>query len=102
MNNYGYLGLVSGGRMSLLAADDATVGEVRLTSVPVGADAPEDEELELGSYEATVVMVRGVASDGWIRSAAVVDQAGPILSLTALAVFNGPDGPPKLPPFPFA
>jgi hypothetical protein len=89
VNNYAYLGLVRRDRfMPLDSEDPAAVGPCRLTGVAVGDSAdPASAEMPLAAYEGSALLVRGFFVDGWIRSAIVVEQAGPILSAVVARSF---------------
>ncbi|MFQ6131956.1 MAG: hypothetical protein ACE5R4_07975 [Armatimonadota bacterium] len=65
-------------------------GRVRLTATRMQeAIAPEAGELALADYEDRAIMVTGRDGGGWVYSAAVVDQAGPIVTTTVRRVFAG-------------
>ena len=51
---------------------------------------PERAELDLTEYEGQAIMVRGLNAGGWVYSAAVIDQAGPILTAVVQQVFGQP------------
>jgi hypothetical protein len=52
------------------------------------ARPPETEELNLTEYEGQAILVRGHDGGGWIYSAEVIDQAGPILTAVVQHVFG--------------
>jgi hypothetical protein len=52
------------------------------------ARPPETEELNLTEHEGQAIMVRGHDGGGWIYSAEVIDQAGPILTMVVQQVFG--------------
>ena len=100
MNNYAYLGVVRGGVFQILAAEDGARGTFRLTTVTAGAGSPpEHGEVPLGADEDRALLVRGIARGPWIYAATVVDQAGPILTMTAEALFTAglPSGSYRFP-----
>ena len=76
-NNYVFLGLVRQGRFEPVLSEQAVAGPLRLTGALLGAPEPESGEISLTAYEGSALMVRGVAEDGWIRSAFVVEHGGP-------------------------
>jgi hypothetical protein len=44
--------------------------------------------LDISPYEGNAIVVRGYDSGGWIYSAEVIDEAGPILTAVVLRVFG--------------
>lgn len=52
------------------------------------AISPEAKEIDLAEYEGNALMVRGYDSGGWIYSAQIVEQGGPILSAVVHRVFD--------------
>jgi hypothetical protein len=94
MNNYAYLGVVQNGTLKILAAESGASGSFRLTSIlPQAAQAPESGEISLASHEGRALMVRGIDQGGWIYAATVIEEAGPILTMVAQAVFPSPPAP---------
>jgi hypothetical protein len=81
LGNDWFLGIVENERFVHVASDAHAVGSYRLTQSDRNAAPPEVGELALGSYEGSAVMVRGIVGNGWIYSATVVEQAGPILTV---------------------
>lgn len=100
MNNNRFLGLVRAERLEVLAADGTANGAYRLTQVlPQSGGAPEAAEIGLARYEGMAVLVRGIAEDGWIYGASVVEAADEILTAVVAHVFmSGASGQPH--PFP--
>lgn len=83
-----FLGIVEKGNFRVLSPAPSLV-PLRLTSIPMqAAVSPEVEELDLDQYEGSAIMVCGHDSGGWIYSARVIDQAGPILTAVVLEVFD--------------
>ena len=83
-----FLGMVRNGAFELLAPYRAPGGSVRLTRIQMQeARPPESAELDLTEYEGKAIMVRGYGGGGWIYSAEVIDQAGPILTAVVQQVF---------------
>jgi hypothetical protein len=95
-NNYAFLGLVRQGRFEPVLSEQTVEGPLRLTDALLGAPKPESREIALTGYEGSALMVRGVAEDGWIRSAVVVEQAGPIVSVLTEMVLSGTRDPNRL------
>jgi hypothetical protein len=90
-----FLGIVQNGVFELLAPRRAPGGSVRLTSIPMqAAVSPESAELNLRVYDGKAIMVSGHDGGGWIYSAAVIDQAGPILTAVVQKVFGQEDDIP--------
>ncbi len=84
-----FLGIVHGGQFTPLIP--AQPGPVRLTTIPMQTgQSPESAELDSTEYEGRAIMVQGHDGGGWIYSASVIDQAGPILTAVVKAVFAGP------------
>lgn len=72
-----FVGLVKQGAFQLLWPRSG-VG-IRLTGIAMQeARTPESLELNLSAYEDMVIIVEGHDGGGWIYSARVIDQAGPI------------------------
>jgi hypothetical protein len=85
------LGIVTNSRLVQLdprpTAGD--LREFRVTSIAVQeARSPESGELDLSPYEGAVLLVHGQQDGGWVYSAEVVDQAGPILTTVVLQIFG--------------
>lgn len=90
MNGNGYfLGIVHNGAFDLLEPDPGPISvPIRLTGISMQESVPpESKELDLTEYEGKAIMVRGHSSGGWIYSAEVIDQAGPILTAVVQRVF---------------
>jgi hypothetical protein len=84
-----FLGIVQDGAFELMSPYSAPGGSVRLTAISMQAAVPpETAELDLSVYEGKAIMVRGHDGGGWIYSAAVIDQAGPILTAAVQKVFG--------------
>ena len=86
-----FLGVVEMGKFRLLKPY-SPLGSPRLTNIPMqAAQPPESAELDLTEYEGRSIMVSGHDSGGWIYSARVTDEAGPILTSVVLEVFDRGD-----------
>jgi hypothetical protein len=84
-----FLGLVKDGRFFRLGSKHAPGVPTNLTTIGMQeARPPETGQLDLSEYEGSAVMVRGHDGGGWIYSAAVIDQAGPILTAVVRHVFG--------------
>ena len=84
-----FLGVVQNGTFHLLMPRQ---GEARLTTIQMQeAQSPEMNELDLTEYEGKAIMVRGYDGGGWIYSAGVIDQAGPILTMVVQQLFGRAD-----------
>lgn len=87
-----FLGIVREGAFEMLLPDYAPAGAVRLTTLKVHESrAPESAEVDLSKYEGQAVMVVGYDEGDWIYEAAIVDQAGPILTTVVDALFGEED-----------
>ncbi len=81
------LGIVQNGQFQLLPPSAG--GSPRFTSIaPQEARSPESGELQLAAYEGRAIMMEGMDQGGWVYSASVVDQAGPILTEVVRHVFG--------------
>jgi len=84
------LGVVEQGRFRLL--EPAPVSPVELfdlTTMEMQVSVPpEMHQIDLTPYEGKAIMVQGHAGGGWIYSAAVIDEAGPILTALVLRVLG--------------
>jgi len=86
-NDTQMLGIVQGGRFTSLAPRGIVAA--RLTQIQMQeARAPESSEIDLARYEGDAILIRGVASGGWVYDAEVVSQAGPILTLVVERLFG--------------
>lgn len=86
------LGIVNDGKFQPLATGDTPSVPVRLTRIPMQASQPpESAEINLAQHEGQAIMVRGRNAGGWVYSATVIDQAGPILTAVVQQVFGQPD-----------
>jgi len=85
-----FLGIVENGEYALLAPSPGPIDvPIRLAGISMQESVPpESKELDLTEYEGSAVMVRGHDSGGWIYSAEVIDQAGPILTAVVQQVFG--------------
>lgn len=83
------LGIVQDGQFHVLAPKPVPGVRVRLTAIRMQeAIAPEAGELGLARYEGSAIMIHGRDAGGWVYSAAVVDEAGPILTAVVQEVFG--------------
>jgi len=88
-----YLGIVQLGSLQILAPDKAAGESVRLTGIQMQEPAPpESKGIDLKPYEGRALMVSGHFGGGWIYAAAIVEEAGPILTAVVKRVF-GPNEP---------
>ena len=87
--NGAFLGIVHEGQFHMLDPKPAGDIPTRLTTIQMQAAVPpESGELDLGTYEGKAIMVYGHDGGGWIYSAVVIDQAGPILTAVVRKVFS--------------
>jgi hypothetical protein len=89
MNGDDFLGIVQNGEFTPLVPDPGPISvPIRLTGISMQESVPpESKELDLTEYEGKAIMVRGYGGGGWIYSAEVIDQAGPILTAVVQQVF---------------
>ncbi len=84
-----FLGIVKNGAFQLLAPHRPSGDSVRLTGIQMQESVPpETEELDLTKYEGQAIMAHGHDGGGWIYSAEVIEQAGPILTMVVQKVFG--------------
>ena len=90
MNSYQqFLGIVQNGQFRVLSPAGAAGSSLRLTGIArQEAVSPESRELQLAQYEGQAIMVSGYPDSGWVYSAKVIDQAGPILTAVVQQVFG--------------
>ena len=89
-----FLGIVRDGLFHALTPPGAEDNLVRLTAIAMQVSVPvERGELDLTRYEGQAIMVQGHDGGGWIYSAQVIDQAGPILTAVVQQVFSSADTP---------
>jgi hypothetical protein len=83
------LGIVENGRFKRLELGGPLGDFLRLTSIQRReARPPESGELNLAEYEGKAIMVSGYVDSDWVYEAAVIDQAGPILTGVVQKVFG--------------
>jgi hypothetical protein len=84
-----FLGIVQIGQFHILMPARSAGKSVRLTGIPMqAAMSPQSVEIDLSGYEGRALMVRGHDGGGWIYSAEVIDEAGPILTAVVQRVFG--------------
>ena len=88
-----FLGIVQGGQFTSLVPPGAMA---KLTGISMqAAQSPESEAVDLTAYEGLAIMVQGHNGGGWIYSASVIDQAGPILTAVVNKLFRSETGGDK-------
>jgi hypothetical protein len=86
--NERFLGIVQDGRLHILLPERSRGTEARLTSMGMqAAMPPEMQEIDLAPHEEKALMVEGHDGGGWIYSAQVIDEAGPILTAVVRRLF---------------
>jgi len=88
MNNSDqHLGLVKEGKFMLLTPESYKGKVVSVTedSMVVGRQI---QEIDLGEYEGTAIMIEGEYRGDWIYAAHIIDQAGPILTALVQKAYN--------------
>lgn len=84
-----FLGMVENGKFQLLLPENLVGASFRLTSVRIQeAVSPESREINLVEYEGEAIMIQGLESGGWIYSAELIDEAGPILTILVQKLFS--------------
>jgi len=84
-----FIGVVEAGEFSIFNPPNASGKTVRLTRISIQASRPpESDEIDLVGYEGRAIMVCGHEESGWIYSAKIVDQAGPIVAALVEKVFG--------------
>ncbi len=79
--NMQFFGMVRNGEFTIFAPQRLEGDPVKLTTIQVQeVRSPESEEIDLSEYEGKIIEVSGQDSGGWIYSAKVVEEAGPVLS----------------------
>jgi hypothetical protein len=75
------IGIVQDGAFLILSPAPLSGTSARLTGIAMQeARSPESKELDLAPYEGCAIAVRGHDGGGWIYSAEVIDQGGPLLT----------------------
>ena len=83
------IGMVQDGAFSILAPAELAGISVRLTGIAMQeARSPESQEVDLTPYEGRAIMVRGQSSGGWLYSAEVIDEGGPLLTALVERAFG--------------
>lgn len=79
--NVQFFGIVRGGKFKIFAPQHLEGDIVRLTTIQKQeSKSPQSGKLDLSQYEEKIIEVSGQESGGWIFSAEVVEEAGPVLS----------------------
>lgn len=87
--NQTFIGKVENGKFRVLWPSPAAAGEIRLTTIAMNQSVPpETHELDLGEYEGKAIAVQGHDGGGWIYSAQMIDEAGPIVTVMVQQVFG--------------
>jgi hypothetical protein len=89
-----FLGIVKTGMFQILQSEQQPEGSARLTRIQMQeARSPESDEINLQDYEGKAILVQGHNGGGWIHSAAIIDQAGPILTMLVEKLFGEENNP---------
>jgi hypothetical protein len=84
-----FIGVVETGEFLIFDPPNVAGKTARLTRIPIQASwPPESDEIDLAGYEGRAIMVCGREDSGWIYSAKIVDQAGPIITAIVRKVFG--------------
>ena len=83
------IGVVQDGTFWILEPTALAGASARLTGIAMQeARSPESKEIDLAPYEGCAIMVRGRSSGGWVYSAEVIDQGGPLLTALVQHAFG--------------
>jgi hypothetical protein len=83
-----FIGVVDAGEFLIFDPPNASGKTARLTRILIQeALPPENGEIDISGYEGRAIMVCGRGDGGWIYSAKIVDQAGPIVASLVEKVF---------------
>jgi hypothetical protein len=84
-----FIGVVKAGELLIFDPPSPAGKTARLTRIPIQASRPpHSDEIDLAAYEGRAIMVCGQEDSGWIYSAKIVDQAGPIITALVEKVFG--------------
>jgi N-acetylmuramoyl-L-alanine amidase len=76
-----FFGIVQNNQFKIFAPQELEGKIVSLTSVKAGESQPPGAgEVDLSDFENKIIEVSGAENEGWIYSAVVVEEAGPVLS----------------------
>ncbi len=79
--NVQFFGIVKNRKLKIFAPQHLEGKYLRLTAAgEQEAKSPENAEIDLSNYEDKIIEASGLESGEWIYSAAVVEEAGPVLS----------------------
>jgi hypothetical protein len=81
-----FVGVVRNGRFE--AVEPRTSSDSLTEIAMQEARSPESGEIELSAYEGRAILVAGHDGGGWIYSARVVDEAGPLVTALVSRVFG--------------
>lgn len=94
--NEQFFGIVRNGQFNVFAPQHLKGNTIRLTAMGMQeSQTPASESLDLSKYEGKIIEVSGRDSGGWIYSARVVEEAGPVLSDFLKKVFLAGEARPK-------
>lgn len=84
------IGVVRNGELTELGSELSPELPFKLTRAPIQAGhGPEAQAIDLRPYEGHVIMVTGERDEGWVRSARIIDEAGPLLTVIILKIYEG-------------
>lgn len=76
-----FFGIVKNKQFKIFAPQELEGKVVTLTTIKTsGSKSPEAGEIDLSQFENKIIEVSGNENSGWIYSAEVVEEAGPVLS----------------------
>ena len=83
--NQTFIGIVEDGKLRVVLPKPIPSGEIQFTSIGMQESVPpETGELDLAKYEGTAIAIEGHDGGGWVYSARVVDEGGPIVTALVL------------------
>jgi len=89
-NTRQFLGIVKDERLHIILPESESGEPAKLTEMSM-AVGMEIKEMDIGEYEGKAIAVRGYGGSGWIYSAKVTDQAGPIVAALLAKAFGRVD-----------
>jgi hypothetical protein len=84
-----FIGIVEDGVLRLVFPKPTLGGRIRFTNIAMHMSVPpESGELDLSQYEGKAIAIQGHNGGGWIYSAHVVDEGGPIVTALVQQVLD--------------
>ena len=89
-NDRQFMGIVKSNRLHILVPKSESEEPANLTPESMAVDH-EIKPMDLSAYDGKAIAVRGYGGSGWIYSAKIIDQAGPIVTALLAKVFGQED-----------